>query len=496
LALLSLAAQQQAHRGGGCLVAVASAFSPLGGLLRTTITSRSSSSSSSTTGALASNKMDQSFKTWSFDKPCTTMEWSEMVNAKLTFEDGSSSTSSLETATDADLVVIGVMAPAKDAETKDDDSGDDSDDSDDEKEKPAPTIVLSGLAKDIDDSLNGVLTQILEEQYTTFKNGATIGATTAPVRVVVPGSSSKAKRYVLLGLGTRPKAEPDEKAADGKEDNDETKKKTKDPWKAAGLALGKAVANSCNAKKVETAKVLLPRSGLLLSKAILLQDFATSFYEALYSDNRYRTGAKKKTAAEDLKSVTIIAETTAAVADDDATAATAGAAVVMSSDQANAALDMGRKIATGVCLTKDIVNAPHNVLNSIALADTAKRIAAECKSGRIKCQVLGKAECEKRGMGAYLGVARGSETEPQFIHLTYKPLSGTIVKKIAVIGKGLLFDTGGMCNVFVNWFFFSMLVVHVLNVIATICLLLPWRHESVFVLCSHSLFRLPCRLLS
>ncbi len=40
------------------------------------------------------------------------------------------------------------------------------------------------------------------------------------------------------------------------------------------------------------------------------------------------------------------------------------------------------------------------------------------------------------------GVARGSETEPQFIHLTYKP-SGDVKKKVGVVGKGLLFDTGG-----------------------------------------------------
>jgi len=46
-------------------------------------------------------------------------------------------------------------------------------------------------------------------------------------------------------------------------------------------------------------------------------------------------------------------------------------------------------------------------------------------------------------MGAYLGVARGSETEPQFIHLVYKPKSGLIRKKVGIVGKGLLFDTGG-----------------------------------------------------
>jgi leucyl aminopeptidase len=45
-------------------------------------------------------------------------------------------------------------------------------------------------------------------------------------------------------------------------------------------------------------------------------------------------------------------------------------------------------------------------------------------------------------MGAYLGVARGSETEPQLIHLVYRP-KGEVKKKVGVVGKGLLFDTGG-----------------------------------------------------
>ena len=84
----------------------------------------------------------------------------------------------------------------------------------------------------------------------------------------------------------------------------------------------------------------------------------------------------------------------------------------------------------------------HSVLNSESLAETAKRIAKE-SGGNISCKILGKKECEARGMGSFLGVARGSETDPQFIHLTYKPKSGEVNKKVAVVGKGLLFDTGG-----------------------------------------------------
>jgi leucyl aminopeptidase len=47
-------------------------------------------------------------------------------------------------------------------------------------------------------------------------------------------------------------------------------------------------------------------------------------------------------------------------------------------------------------------------------------------------------------MGAYLGVQQGSMFPPQFIHLTYKPTNPTAdVVKIALVGKGLTFDSGG-----------------------------------------------------
>jgi len=124
--------------------------------------------------------------------------------------------------------------------------------------------------------------------------------------------------------------------------------------------------------------------------------------------------------------------------------ASASDAATMDSAAIQAALDAGQKLARGIFLTKDIVNAPHNVLNSLALADTARRMAKE-SGGTLTCTILDRKECEKRGMGAFLGVARGSETEPQFIHLTYKPKNsgGTNLKKVGIVGKGLLFDTGG-----------------------------------------------------
>ena len=51
------------------------------------------------------------------------------------------------------------------------------------------------------------------------------------------------------------------------------------------------------------------------------------------------------------------------------------------------------------------------------------------------------------GMGAFLGVAAGSEQPPKFIHLTYQPwtaAAGRKRKKVVLIGKGITFDSGGL----------------------------------------------------
>ena len=61
-------------------------------------------------------------------------------------------------------------------------------------------------------------------------------------------------------------------------------------------------------------------------------------------------------------------------------------------------------------------------------------------------QVIEKAACEALGMGSYLGVSEASDEPPKFIHLTYRPggvppAAGN--KVLALVGKGLTFDSGG-----------------------------------------------------
>lgn len=203
-----------------------------------------------------------------------------------------------------------------------------------------------------------------------------------------------------------------------------------------GTAIGKALALRCieeASSKINMASLIIPMS---LWSPLFFKEFSIAFYSAMYSDQRFRgslTSIKpSKIPAEHLDKVSI------QYYDESPDSTTVSDP---STEEDAKAIQEGKQIAQGVLLARDIVNTPHNVLNSLSLASLAKSIAAE-SGGSLTCQILDKEECEKRGMGAYLGVARASETPPQFIHLTYAP-EGPVQKKVGVVGKGLLFDTGG-----------------------------------------------------
>jgi len=107
---------------------------------------------------------------------------------------------------------------------------------------------------------------------------------------------------------------------------------------------------------------------------------------------------------------------------------------------ASAAIAKAQRIVDGVILARELVSAPANIVTPITLAETAIAIASESEHFTVK--ILEQAECEALGMGAFLGVARASDIPPKFIHLTYS--NGTPKRKLAIVGKGLTFDSGGL----------------------------------------------------
>lgn len=105
-----------------------------------------------------------------------------------------------------------------------------------------------------------------------------------------------------------------------------------------------------------------------------------------------------------------------------------------------AAIARAGQISSGVILARELVAAPANVVTPGALADTALAIAHD---HGLEVHILERDECAKLGMGAFLGVSQASDLPPKFIHLIYKP-EGTPRRKVAIIGKGVTFDSGGL----------------------------------------------------
>ncbi|MDQ7029753.1 MAG: leucyl aminopeptidase [Ardenticatenia bacterium] len=108
---------------------------------------------------------------------------------------------------------------------------------------------------------------------------------------------------------------------------------------------------------------------------------------------------------------------------------------------AEAGLGWGRTVAEGVNLTRTLVNEPANVATPGRLASAAEEIAAG--TGHIRCRVFGEKEVEQEGMGAFLGVARGSDNPPAFIVLEHRLEEFPDTKPVVLVGKAITFDSGG-----------------------------------------------------
>lgn len=106
-----------------------------------------------------------------------------------------------------------------------------------------------------------------------------------------------------------------------------------------------------------------------------------------------------------------------------------------------AALDLGRKIGESVCVARDAVNEPPNAMTPQALAELASQVA---KKGKLKLRIWDKRGIERMGMRLLLAVGQGSRNEPRFVHMSYVP-KGRAKKRVVFLGKGLTFDSGGLC---------------------------------------------------
>ncbi|KAG5191723.1 leucyl aminopeptidase [Tribonema minus] len=239
---------------------------------------------------------------------------------------------------------------------------------------------LPPAAQALDAALGGAITALIAGE--AFKGGAKASAS-----AIVAGSA-RVRRVGVVGLG-----------------------KAKDVKAAAYEGLGGAVAALARGAKCESAAVVLPAE----AGAVEVAKVSEGVLAGLYVDGRYKTGDNAEKPLK-LKQLHLLS---AAGTDADVTA--------------------GARVAAGVNLARDLVNAPPNYLTPAAMADAAVAIAQEHS---MECEILEEEQVRELGMGAYLGVSQGSVLPPKFIHITYRP-SGDVKKKVALIGKGLTFDSGG-----------------------------------------------------
>jgi leucyl aminopeptidase len=177
-------------------------------------------------------------------------------------------------------------------------------------------------------------------------------------------------------------------------------------------ALATAVRAMCN----------VPRVGIVLPEGlegVALRGVAEAAVMGAYRFTKYLTG--ERAPKKSIKTVNLYRSGKPTAAD-------------------KKAVETGVAVGDAVCLARDAVNEPPNELTPEVLAQVAATIA---KTYKLKIKVLDKAGIKAAGMHLHYAVGQGSVNEPRFIHLTYAPKGAK--KKVVFVGKGLTFDSGGLC---------------------------------------------------
>jgi len=244
-------------------------------------------------------------------------------------------------------------------------------------------ITLAGDLVGLDEKLAGTLQELLTERRFKGKAGSCVVA-----RV---GGSSPIRKVIAVGLG---------KTAD---------------FKLEKLRSAAAVvARTAKKERGKTLGISLPTWDN--QPALSVQGIAEGVELALHEDRRFKSEPEENDPFG-VEQVDILGQ-----------------------GQQPDALCHAQQVVSGVILARELVAAPANVVTPVTLAETAQALGQDYG---LEVEILERDACEAQGMGAFLGVAQASDLPPKFLHLTYKP-SGQSKRKLAIVGKGLTFDSGGL----------------------------------------------------
>jgi leucyl aminopeptidase len=105
--------------------------------------------------------------------------------------------------------------------------------------------------------------------------------------------------------------------------------------------------------------------------------------------------------------------------------------------------DLGElgKLIESVHFARDLVNEPQNTLTATQLSEACKELG---RNTDLKVKVFGKKKLEEMKMGGILSVNMGSMEPPTFTIMEWKPKNAMNKKPIVLVGKGVVYDTGGL----------------------------------------------------
>jgi len=185
-----------------------------------------------------------------------------------------------------------------------------------------------------------------------------------------------------------------------------------DTWRKAGAKVRKeAAAIGAN----EFAMLFAPENDPESAAGAIVEGAALAGYQF----NKYRSNGKPAT---EVKSLTLFRS---------GLTKTAGL---------QKAVDTAQSTAPGVFLARDLVNEPPSVATAKFLGAQAQRA---CQGRGLTVEVWNKKKIEAMKLAGLVAVNRGSMEEPRFIHIRYRP-AGKARKRVALIGKGITFDSGGL----------------------------------------------------
>jgi leucyl aminopeptidase len=268
------------------------------------------------------------------------------------------------------------------------------------QESAADTVIVNlfegvthpgGATGAVDRALNGAISEVIESGDLKGK--------AKEVTVIYPRGVMAATRVLIVGLGKA-------------EDFD-----LEGVRQAAASATKRA--RQLGARQVAT---IVHGAGLAgLDPTAAAQAVTEASILALYRYRAEGQGASKEESGE-IESLTIVEHSESKLAD------------------LKAGVKIGRAIADGVSLARDLVNMPPNVATPSKMAETAAEIAS---AHNLELTVGDRAWAAARNMGAFLAVAQGAAEEPKFIVLAHN-FQRENLPTIVLVGKGITFDTGGI----------------------------------------------------